>query len=670
MLSRTSIDDFLRLLRCAQTTAPAVTSLPTPSVSLRAPTTASDSWRRTEIHQLWQSTRIAHGAGDIPELPAHILFSIKQDFSEESDRCLSLSHEAEWTSAIQWALEADNLAVAQVSARYASKRELRVGAACTRLRARGYKVPITAYGPDLDASTQTIIASRINSWFCGLGGRPVVRRLLKRLTLAGRWHNGIWLFGDFVTSTDEFAEPKEPVGWLLSLAIRHIHAAPTSSRYEHDFQDAIALAVDFAGCLNCQRYSTFDDFNPDAVDFPRLLAESVLSRELFSVPQVPPSSLLTLLQAAETASWPDGASCLRDETIALFTELGALVDRVPADDLGELFVQSARRDFPLLYRYAHAAPGKANAQYLEPFERGKRTHESCVFFETTNHAIVTLPRTMTAACGVRMIFERIYRSGVPTIEHFVGQLYEQSVVLACRDKVDRLWQSQKYSVGKATFEFDLVTQTGLHVVCFEVKSKTLKEDSRAGDVPSMLADYAKSYLALLVQLLRHERYLREGKTPITTDGEEGKKLDVTKVAVSPISFGPISDKVLATALTEGILLNRLSLHATGSPQSKLFEEFNALVNEAGQQLDRLVQLSQGKHRPISYLMSVIWLDLGQLLYLVDRATTLDKRGTLFRGMSFMTRDFWTEIALADRQSERAAREERERLRGAAGPSSG
>ena len=52
-------------------------------------------------------------------------------------------------------------------------------------------------------------------------------------------------------------------------------------------------------------------------------------------------------------------------------------------------------------------------------------------------------------------------------------------------------------------------------------------------------------------------------------------------------------------------------------------------------------------RTIPCLLDVFWLDLGQLLYALSRADTVTNALAPLHHVTFSTRDFWTEISIAD-----------------------
>ena len=164
-----------------------------------------------------------------------------------------------------------------------------------------------------------------------------------------------------------------------------------------------------------------------------------------------------------------------------------------------------------------------------------------------------------------------------------------------------------------------------------------------------VSDYTKSFLALLGQLVRHDENIKRGLTPLTEDDDKPGSLRVTKVAVSPLSYGPASDHVLINALMHAIANARLD-SVDGDPHRvRVLTAFNKCMQESVQVIDRIAPRQDGKVDMVRYLMGVFWFDLGQLLYALHRGCSLTGALSGLRHLTFGTRDFWTEAALADRQ---------------------
>jgi hypothetical protein len=162
------------------------------------------------------------------------------------------------------------------------------------------------------------------------------------------------------------------------------------------------------------------------------------------------------------------------------------------------------------------------------------------------------------------------------------------------------------------------------------------------------SDYADSYLAILKQLVRREIHLRQGLTPLTRPKEKTDDFRPLKVAVSPLSYGPITDKMLASALLRS-MGNARFVSVVADPRiEKVMEGLNSAIKSVMTDIAKVAPKVDGFVDVGRYLHDVFWLDLGQLLYVLDRSFSVFDAFYPFRNVSFSTRDFWTEIAAADR----------------------
>ena len=101
-------------------------------------------------------------------------------------------------------------------------------------------------------------------------------------------------------------------------------------------------------------------------------------------------------------------------------------------------------------------------------------------------------------------------------------------------------ENVSYVANGQTLEIDVIAREGDEIVLIEAKAKSLTSKARTGDSIAFFADYNKSFLAQLRQLVRHETHIKSGVTPITKKGEDLDSLRVTQIAVSPLSYGPVS----------------------------------------------------------------------------------------------------------------------------------
>ena len=649
MLKHSDLEAFVELARSAeQETTPS--SIHRPDIGLRAEAPSDGVLHRNELGRLRCSLKVASVAGDVPESDHRILHTIVQDLSAEGFIYLPLTRSKEWRDAIAWALSNPATPVFDYLPHPGKDRQWVVGNACRALRVRGNSVEIGALGPDVDADTRTQIAQTVDLLFTQMGGIDAAEQVFRILRDTGKLHSGMWLLGNVPVPIDQLPQPEVPFGWLLSLALRNIHASPSTANPAKAWDSAVRLAMDFAANADCQRYNQFDGFSLDAPDFLPALAESLAWRELFTLPQVPPSVMPELRNAFSQIEWPSGTDDLRRDVDRLFGELDRLLLNLREDGLTLIRRSSARFDFPLFWIRGCAPQSGVNAKYLDPFGADPRDHDRYVFFEAGDGRVVALPPSLTAAAGCEAVFRLVWASARPdAASDIVGNTIEKSVANACRTHTARVWEKLIYRADGADLEIDVAVRDGNEIVLFEAKAKALTSKARTGDTMAFIDDYTKSFLTQLGQLVRHDRNIKRGLTALAQGDDDLDALRITKIAVSPLSYGPASDQVLSNALMHSIAAARFD-SVTGDPQHvQILKAFDKSVRRAMEIIDEIAPQRDGKVDMVRYLMWVSWYDLGQLLYALQRGRSLMDAMSGLRHLTFGTRDFWTEAAFADRQ---------------------
>ena len=643
MLRDSDLQAFVALVQRAERDASPPTGV-RPDSKLRAERKSNDLLHQNEYGRLERSLRIACAAGDVSDSPHRILHAIVQDFSSEDFCYLPLTHSAQWLDAIQWAISNPQPLVSDYRGQ---DRQFVAGTACQVLRRQGYQVHIGAHGPRVDAPARTEIARHIDSLIAQMGGIYAAHQLFRIIHETGKVHAGIWLFGNFPARIDQPPEPAVPLGWLLSIALRHIHVKPSTDDPADAWNTAVRLAIAFAASMDCQRYNRFDGLYLAAPDFLPALEESLTWRELFTLPQVPPSVVPTIRHAFTEILWPPGTDELRAEVDQLFRELDHLLTRLSVARLSWI-PQSSRSDYPLIWNYARAPQEGVNTEYLDPF--GRRNHDRFVFFEAVDDHVVALPPAMTAAAGCKAIFRLVWDKAGKRAGDIVGDTIEKSVAIACRTHAECVSEKVTYHAGGAKLEIDVAVRAGQEIVLFETKAKSLTSVSRTGDMIAFIEDYTMSFMALFGQLVRHEHNIKLGLTPLNLADEDSGALHVTKVAISPLCYGPASDHVLAGSLVRSIAGARFSSVDGNEKHCDILDALNDRVDQIMNDIEQVAPRRGGQIDLFRYMLHVFWLDLGQLVYALQRGRSLVDGLSALRNLTFGTQDFWTEAALADRQS--------------------
>lgn len=309
------------------------------------------------------------------------------------------------------------------------------------------------------------------------------------------------------------------------------------------------------------------------------------------------------------------------------------------------------KEFPHLWKIGVGEAGTVNPDYLHPTQGGKRNQSDFIFFAYTNDEVLTLPTPLLREAFCQAVFRRVWtklpKARAPDV---VGQVFEKALERACAGKASTVLAGATYAIGKQKFELDVATREDDKVVFFETKSKSLTAVARSGDLLAFYQDYADSFLLMAHQLVRHDEFLRQGLTPLTTIGGNCASFWSLKVAVSPLSYGPASDKFLGNGLLRSFYGVKLQPVSQDPAQKKATDKINKAVPQIFSVVDRLARTTKdGTPNRFAYILDLFWLDLGQVLYALNRGKTVFDAFMALRSFTFSSRDFWTEVGFAEKQ---------------------
>lgn len=644
MLSPNSYADYLTAYRLAQTQACSGTHKATPSEILARPNGRISG---NDLIRLARSLDIAAHLDEVPLEAAQCADLIGR--SVQGTRCPDFSDIKPWSAALQWASDELRTIPPDHQRRTIMTRQFYVAESCKRLRADRHSIPLSSDGPFISRQTCTAIGRGIDSLANLIGGQFILGRVFAELRHS-RFYDGFWLFGDKIPPVNAHKSPSMPWGYLLSLGLKHIGTRSTARKPDVAWNSLVNRATDLATVLDCERYNQFDGMFLSDSDFFPAIAESLLWREVFTLPQVPPIVISTLKEAFSSVLTEQDRALHPINFDVLFQECELLLSSCSNEAPTIFHPDHARHTFPLLFKMATGKRGLVNQQYVDPLGATFRNQDRLIFFELPDRNVLVLNRTLTASAMCEVVFRTLWDGRIPRgrANNVSGAVLEKSIAIGCRQKVTSLVEHAHYNVGRDVFELDVATRNKDQIIFFETKAKSLTAEARSIDAAKFLTDYADSYLELLQQLARHEKHALAGLIPLVQATDDPSALRYTKIAVSPLSYGPAADKPLAAQLVQAMAT--FSLQAVGG-DAKLATAVDK-YNTAKQRAVSLVADIAPKNRDglpdlNAYLIHVFWLDLGQLLYSLDRATTAVDAFSPLRHLTFATRDFWTELAFAD-----------------------
>jgi hypothetical protein len=354
----------------------------------------------------------------------------------------------------------------------------------------------------------------------------------------------------------------------------------------------------------------------------RALLTSTLWRELFTLPQMPAIAFRKVLDALATTLTREDEEVLGFTINSLSRELLRLVESA-ANDRPTIHPRAGmERGLPLLWRLVGGAASNVNAEYADPLSASKRTQDGTLIFACVRDRALVLPRSILATAACEFVFEFIWSKLGSRAADVVGQTLENAIAKACEGKAATVLARLNYQADGRTYEFDVATRDEDRIVLLETKGKMLTRQSRSGDMFAFFRDYSDSFLRMLSQLIRHEINLRQGLTPLTDGNENVDTLRPVKVAVSPLSFGPVSDKMFASSIIRSLVGARFTLVVPDKANQRTIDAFNKRVEMILADMVLVAPKKDGLADLFPYLIDVFWLDFGQLLYVLDRANTV------------------------------------------------
>lgn len=597
----------------------------------------------TEVWRLSKSAECALHAGELSPEIGEVAQAIDKQLSEE--RIVGFDNEAAWLEAIA--------SVQPVPPKYYTlpdpTRAQVVGEACARLKARGRKLTIGAYGPNWNDSSLREACSEVDALITRFGGSEAINRMGAILKDGDRVFEGVWLFGERGLGIKQRKEPAVPYGWLLGLAAKHAHRPPRCRNPNKAWRTLVEQSWDIAASFDCQRYGQYEGMTVPPSEIDRSMQDSVRWRSLFYTAQTP-RLVLPIMRKAFEAELASGAPTAFAASVrSLWSEITRLIRHLTDDRCCIIRRQDAARDFPTLARVSHGPAGKVNRSYLIPIGHPARNDTRFVFLDGPGADYIIRPISITVQAFCETIFGFVWRE-LPRAraEEFVGNVIERCLASACKGKADTVLPNLGYSADGKDLEIDVATRSGDAITLIEAKAKSLTANGQVGLSGAFYADYARSYLPMLEQLARHEGHVKGGYTSLIKASEVTDDLQIEKIAVSPVSYGPIGDRMGTTAVQSALF--HASLHAldeADTDAAKAIKAFNKALRKAQDEIVKAAPLDhEGKLDLFVFFLFTHWLDLGQLLFALDRVNRIDQALRPIRHMTTGSRDFWSEMANA------------------------
>jgi hypothetical protein len=543
--------------------------------------------------------------------------------------------EGDWDGAIRAALDHVRLQSMGTAAREISHaRDFAVARIARHLRDAGFGIRLEPGLLALDASGESRLVAAIENLVATMGGLNVARRLFEAITPAYDPVQQRYHVVRHVSQTGG-GRPQTPWGYLLQLAVKHLHGRKPYVDSDDQWRRLCELAMAYASVIDVQPYVPTFFGGMDAVALVPYLQEMAVYDTLFRIPQMRPTDVVKVARGmlgSLDASAPTRAGWSIDQALAI---IGYILD--PSRDVrGPMIIDEADigRACPgippniitqiLDQVLSHPAAG-ANQRFSRPTDAPSPDDVNLKdaghdFFlrpllRLSGRRFLLIDRSVCAPNCLEALLTPL-RSEVRKLDDEVGSAIERflEVEFAAHGVSVR---GGSYVAQGEHGECDIVLETPDVVFFCEMKKKTLTRRARAGSDIHLLLDLSASLLAAQAQAGWHEvRLRRDGYLDLERNGTttrlELKARQVERMAVSLFDFGSFQDRILLKQFMEATMNAKF-----GSPVaelSKKLDEINDALAEVREQVATLHLGSRERRQPFFHCWFV---SVPQLLVVLD-----------------------------------------------------
>jgi hypothetical protein len=176
----------------------------------------------------------------------------------------------------------------------------------------------------------------------------------------------------------------------------------------------------------------------------RVLRDSLLWREIFSLPQVPAQVLPSLREAVDALIAPEEKALFDWRVDGAFEEIERLLAHSVDRKLTRHPRLGAAREFPNLWKIGVGESGQVNSGYSIPTNGGARNQSAFIFFARQKDSVVALPSPLLREAFCQAVFTQIWgKLKSSRASEIVGKIFERALERACQGKFDRIHSGVK-----------------------------------------------------------------------------------------------------------------------------------------------------------------------------------------------------------------------------------
>jgi hypothetical protein len=572
--------------------------------------------------------------------------------------------EAPWIGALEIAARHRNASKNDIFVQDAFSRGATVAQALLRLARRGFEYQINATGASLTDPSFRAICTEIENIVKRVGGVNVANNIFRILHDSGRVYRGLFLYGRSTSQRPQPQDPNIPWHFLYNMALKHLTSIPASLDPPKDWTELLVLAEDLGASLDVQQYSAFESMSISPYLLERAFLDIILYDELFSFPQWSADIALQLvgwwLEALvmERCPFPIAA-----HQVWRSLSMSLLARAEPYQLTPTHSAEHRSREHPSkitakLLKALATPLSSVNKRYQTPLDTALRDAPTYPIYRVGADRYIIPPRGIAARAIYERLFALMRAEGDRYLETKLGKALERLTVKildAAGHRLEAVNGRYSYPGAPDEYEIDLAVGTETYIHLLECKRKVLTSPSRAGGTGSALIDLSRSFLAMLVQMTRHEIALREAGSIKFKNGTEltlnGRGIE--RIAITMLDHGSLQNRVFIRNIIRAML--NITVHSDDPDADLALRTVNATVRKLRANLQQLAQLAEEEFWQFlrHYDFGTWWLSVDQLSVLSTKGVALWDTLRPIRHMTWQTGDLINEFALAEKVLGRA-----------------
>jgi hypothetical protein len=546
--------------------------------------------------------------------------------------------EDDWKSAIRLAF--DYVQIQSLGTQNRERiytRDFMVAKGARALQEAGFAIRIEPGSLRLEEAAEAALVGEIEQLITTMGGINVARRIFNELSPSyyadqQRYHivRRVSPLGGGV--------PQIPWGYLVQLAVKHLHGRKPYVDSEAHWQRLCGLAKAYAAIIDVQPYAPNFYLTMDATVLVRYLQEMAVYDTLFCIPQMRPTDVVKL--ARGIFDWLDRSAPLKagwsiDQVLTITTYLlDPVRDARGPILIDEVDIQRACPDIPnkVLARIldevlSHPATG-ANQRFSRPTDAPTPNvpelkdvgHDFFLrpLLRLSNRRFVLLDRSVCAPAFLEALLTAL-RQEVKGLDDKIGPTIERFLKAEFAFAgIDVL--GGDYDARGEHGQCDLIIEAPDAVILLELKKKSLTRRSKAGSDIALLLDLAGSLLDAQAQAGWHEvRLRRDGHLDLDHEGTTTRLnlngRNIERLAISLLDFGSFQDRIFLQQFLEA------TMNAQFTPVDANFTDKFAGINKTlGEIREQIALLHPGELQIKQPFFQCWFLSVPQLLILLDGVT--------------------------------------------------